>query len=377
MTGRARTGPAAVPRALATRPPDAADAAPDRKAPPVTTTTRRTRARAVPARALAALTAASLLALTACASVSTEKPQETQKAGGAVTAEPAAAGLKVSTSPDQDRIRTTESAEAVALLPDTWRDKDEIVVAISAGAAPPLGFLADDDETPIGNETDIAQLVADALGKDVRIEVKAWADWPLALQSGDVDAVISNVTVTEERKETIDFSSYRNDELGWLVKTGSDLTSITTREDIAGKVVAVGSGTNQEKIVLEWDRLNQADGLEPIKGPEYYEQFTDVLLALQSGRIETYVGPNASLAYQAAISPDDFTVVGTLNGGWPDTAQIAVATKKGAGAVDAVTAAINHAIDDGTYLQVLQRWGLESEAIEKSESNPPGLPKTS
>ena len=333
------------------------------------TTTTRHRAR------LAALTTASLLVLTACAGVSTAKPSDETPAAG-VTADPQAAGLEVSTSPDQDRIRTTVSDEAVALLPDSWKDSDEIVVAISAGSAPPLGFLADDDETPIGNETDIAQLVADALGKDLRLEVKAWADWPLALQSGDVDAVISNVTVTEERKETIDFSSYRNDELGWLVKKGSDITSITKREDIAGKVVAVGSGTNQEKIVLEWDRLNQADGLEPIQGPEYYEQFTDVLLALQSGRVETYVGPNASLAYQAKISPQDFQVVGTLNGGWPDTAQIAVATKKGAGAVDAVTAAINHAIDDGTYLQVLQRWGLETEAIERSESNPPGLPKT-
>ncbi len=248
-----------------------------------------------------------LLALAACSGVSTEAPAAADEGaassdGTTESTTSVSDALDVSTSPDQDRIRTTESAEAVALLPDAWKDKDELVVAISAGAAPPLGFLADDDETPIGNETDIAQLVADALGKDLRLEVKAWADWPLALGSGDVDAVISNVTVTEERKETIDFSTYRNDELGWLVGADSDITSITKREDIAGKVVAVGSGTNQEKIVLEWDRLNQEDGLEPVQGPEYYEQFSDVLLALQSGRIETYVGPNASLAYQAAIS---------------------------------------------------------------------------
>ncbi len=263
-----------------------------------------------------------LLALAACSGVSTEAPAAADEGaassdGTTESTTSVSDALDVSTSPDQDRIRTTESAEAVALLPDAWKDKDELVVAISAGAAPPLGFLADDDETPIGNETDIAQLVADALGKDLRLEVKAWADWPLALGSGDVDAVISNVTVTEERKETIDFSTYRNDELGWLVGADSDITSITKREDIAGKVVAVGSGTNQEKIVLEWDRLNQEDGLEPVQGPEYYEQFSDVLLALQSGRIETYVGPNASLAYQAAISPQDFKVVGTLNGAGP------------------------------------------------------------
>ncbi|WP_454041678.1 ABC transporter substrate-binding protein [Cellulosimicrobium sp. Marseille-Q8652] len=340
----------------------------------MTATTTRARA----ARALAALAAVPLLALTACAGVSTEAPAAADEAGGGSGSTEASVSeaLDVSTSPEQDRIRTTESAEAVALLPDAWKDKDEIVVAISAGAAPPLGFLADDDETPIGNETDIAQLVADALGKELRLEVKAWADWPLALGSGAVDAVISNVTVTEERKETIDFSTYRTDELGWLVAADSDIESITQREDIAGKVVGVSSGTNQEKIVLEWDRLNQEDGLEPIQGPEYYEQFSDVLLAVQSGRLETYVGPNASLAYQAAVSPQDFKVVGTLNGGWPDTAQIAVATKKGGEVAPAITAALNHAIEDGTYLEVLERWGLESEAIERSETNPPGLPKT-
>ncbi|WP_369373328.1 ABC transporter substrate-binding protein [Promicromonospora sp. Populi] len=324
---------------------------------------------------LLVLAAVPLLALTAaCSAVSTERP-ETDDAAGLAGNAPESAGLQVSTSPDQDRVRTTEDSAAIDLLPEEWADKDEIVFAVSASGSAPLAFLADDDETPIGNETDIAQLVADALGKDLRLEVRAWADWPLALQSGDVDAVISNVTVTEERKETIDFSSYRIDELGWLTAADSDLV-IDSREDIAGRVVGVGSGTNQEAILLEWDRLNQADGLEPIQGPEYYEQLSDVLLALQSGRVEAYVGPNASLAYQAAVSPDDFKVVGTLNGGWPDTAQIAVATRKGAGAAEAVTAALNHAIEDGSYQQVLERWGLQVEAVERAETNPPGLPKT-
>ena len=219
---------------------------------------------------LLALAVVPLLALTAaCSAVSTERP-ETDDAAGLAGNAPESAGLQVSTSPDQDRVRTTEDPAAIDLLPEEWADKDEIVVAVSASGSAPLAFLADDDETPIGNETDIAQLVADALGKDLRLEVRAWADWPLALQSGDVDAVISNVTVTEERKETIDFSSYRIDELGWLTAADSDLV-IDSREDIAGRVVGVGSGTNQEAILLEWDRLNQADGLEPIQGPEYYE----------------------------------------------------------------------------------------------------------
>lgn len=328
----------------------------------MTSTTRRRLALPAAAAAVVAL-------LAACSSAEAET-------GGASDQQAAAqaAGLEVDTSPDQDRVRTTESPEAVALLPDAYRDTDTLTVAVSAYVAP-LAFLADDEKTPIGNETDIAQLVGDALGKDVRLEVKAWADWPLALQSGDVDAVISNVTVTEERKETIDFSSYRTDELGWLVKAGSDITAIDEPQDVAGLTVAVGSGTNQEKILLAWDEENQAAGLDPVQ-IEYFENDGDTILALQSGRIDATFGPNATAAYKAKVSPQEFAVVGTLNGGWPDTAQIAVGTKKGNDLAPAITAALNHAIEDGSYAQVLERWGLEGEAVTASETNPPGLPKT-
>jgi polar amino acid transport system substrate-binding protein len=324
-------------------------------------------------RAVAAVATLPLLALlAACATTADAEP-------GAADEKPAqAAGLVVDTSPDQEWIHTTESAEAIALLPADVKAAGVLKVSTSAGGLPPLSFLADDDKTPIGNEPNVAVLVADALGLDLELEVKAWADWPLALQSGDVDAVISNVTVTEERKELYDFSSYRNDQLGWLTGASNDkVPAITEAKDIAGLTVGVGSGTNQEKILLAWNEENVAAGLDPIEGgePEYYEDYKDALLAVASGRLDLYVGPNASLAYSAATAPDQYKVVGTLNGGWPATAQIAVATLKGSDLAPAVTAALNHAIEDGSYAKVLDRWGLADEAIPASETNPPGLPK--
>jgi polar amino acid transport system substrate-binding protein len=325
--------------------------------------TRRTR------HGLAALLVLPLVvALAACSSSNAEEP------GGDLASAAEAAGLTVNTSPDQDRIRTTESAEAIALLPDAYKDSGTLKVSVSAYVAP-LAFLADDEKTPIGNEPDIAQLIADALGKDLQVEVKAWADWPLALQSGDVDVTVSNVTVTEERKELYDFSSYRVDQLGWLVKADSPITSVKEAKDVAGLTVAVGSGTNQEKILLAWDKANTDAGLDPVK-IEYFENDGDTILALQSGRIDASFGPNATAAYKAAVSPKDFKVVGIINGGWPATAQIAAATLKGNDLAPAVTAAINHAIDDGSYAKVLNRWGLTDEAITMSETNPAGLPKS-
>lgn len=336
--------------------------------------TRTLASRSVPRsrrhRAGSALLALPLVvALAACSSSNAEEP-----GGNQLEADAKAAGLTVNLTPDQDRVTTTESAEAVALLPEAYADVDTLTVAVSAYVAP-LSFLADDEKTPIGNETDIAHLIGDALGKDVQLEVKAWADWPLALQSGDVDATIANVTVTEERKELFDFSSYRVDQLGWLVQADSEIAEIDEAADVAGLTVAVGSGTNQEKILLAWDEANQAEGLDPVN-IEYFENDGDTTLALQSGRIDATFGPNATSAYKAAVAPQDFKVVGTVNGGWPETAQIAAATLKGNDLAPAITAALNHAIEDGSYDKVLERWGLTEEAVTESETNPAGLPKS-
>lgn len=336
----------------------------------MTTTTTTSPARRRRRSGLALLAAFPLVtALAACGGGS-----EASETGSDAQAAADAAGLEVNTSPEQDRVRTEENPDAVAALPEEFAEKDTFTVSVSAYVAP-LSFYADDEQTPIGHETDIAQLVADSLGKELELEVRAWADWPLAVESGDVDAVISNVTVTEERKEKYDFATYRNDELGWLVQADNEIEAIDEAADIAGLTVAVGSGTNQEKILLAWDEENQAAGLEPVQ-VEYFESDGDTTLALQSGRIDASFGPNATAAYKSAVSPQDFKVVGTLNGGWPDTAQIAVTTLKGNGLTEAVEIGLQGAFDDGSYAEVLERWGLEDEAIEAPEVNPPGLPKT-
>jgi polar amino acid transport system substrate-binding protein len=314
------------------------------------------------ARLVPVLAAVSLLALGACSSSAEIEEQASTDDGGTA--------LSVDTSPEQDRVHTTLSQEAVDLLPDGAFPDGVLRVSVTQGAVP-LAFFADDNATVIGSETDIATLVADALGLDLELVVNDWSNWPLATQSGEVDATISNVTVTEERKQLFDFSSYRVDQLGWIVPADDD-RSIDEAADIAGLTVGVSSGTNQEQILLAWDQENRAAGLEPVT-IDYYESYNDAVLALQSGRLEAYFGPNATAAYSAAVSPDDFRIAGTVNGGWPDTANIAVATAKGNGLAEAFTAALNHAIDDGSYAEVLERWGLDAEAIDRAETNPPGL----
>ena len=186
--------------------------------------------------------------------------------------------------------------------------------------------------------------------------------------------MISNVTVTEERKEKFDFSTYRRDVLGFYVKADSKITEIKEPKDVAGLKVITGAGTNQEKIILEWDRQNVAAGLKPVE-VQYYDDRAASDLALSSGRADVEFNPNATLAYGAAIKGQT-KLVGVVSGGWPLTADIAVTTRKGAGLADALTVAINGLIKSGKYGEVLKRWNLEAEGIDQSFTNPVGLPKS-
>ncbi|NYI03750.1 ABC transporter substrate-binding protein [Allostreptomyces psammosilenae] len=307
-----------------------------------------------------------VLALTACGDPEADATAEATPAASA-------SGAAINTSPDQDRVRAEEDPEIAAAVPAEIRERGELVVAANGQGSPPLAFRADDDTTLIGVETDIAQLVADVLGLELRLEPTSWENIFLGVESGQYDVGFSNITVTEERKETYDFASYRVDELAFEARADSEITSIDEPADIAGLTVSVGQGTNQEQILLRWDEQNRAAGLEPAD-IQYYQSSTDYYLALQSGRIDLYLGPNPQIAYHVAVAGET-KIVGNLSGGGEIEAEIAAMTAKDNGLVQPLSDALNAVIEDGTYAEVLARWNLESEAIPASEVNPPGLPK--
>ena len=277
-------------------------------------------------------------------------------------------------SPEQaGRPRAQIDEAAIKLIAkDAKFAKDGVfTVGNNTGRFPFSGF-ATDNKTVIGGEAEIAQLVADALGRKLEIVTTAWADWPLGVVSGKFDAVISNVTVTEQRKEKFDFSTYRKDLLGFYVKKGNEI-DIREPRDVAGLKVIVGAGTNQEQILLRWNEANLKAGLKPVE-IQYYDDDVVLYLALESGRADAYLGPNALLSFKAA-QEGKTRLAGNFSGGWPVLAEIAVTTRKGAGLAEAITQALNTQIKNGNYAKVLARWNLSAEAIEASRTNPPGLPK--
>ncbi|BCH05070.1 ABC transporter substrate-binding protein (plasmid) [Mesorhizobium sp. 131-2-5] len=279
-------------------------------------------------------------------------------------------------SPEQSaRPRTEKDPALIASIPARFKFVKDgtFTVGIAPGGTPPIATYATDAATVIGADPDIAQLIADKLGRKLNLVAVAWEDWPLGLASGKYDAVISNVGVTEERKQKFDFSSYRQGLHGFYVKTDSPITSIKEPKDIAGLRIVTDAGTIQDKIMVEWNRLNVEAGLKPAD-MIYLDDTAASSLAIRSGRADAIFSMNSVQAYQAAQTGET-RLVGTVNAGWPLTTDVGVTTKKDGGIAEIITAALNETIKDGTYAKALARWSLTAEQIAQSRTNPPGLKK--
>lgn len=292
-----------------------------------------------------------------------------------VSAIPVQAQPAYDLSPEQSgRPRAAVNPAAVQAIDKayTFIEPGTFTVAVVPGT-PPISTYATDTQTIVGADPDIAQLVADSLGLKLKLVPVAWPDWPLGITSGKYDAAISNIGVTEQRKEKFDFSSYRQGLHGFFVRSDSKIESITQPKDAAGLRIIVGSGTNQERILLEWSKQNAANGLKPLE-LIYFDDEPSRLLALASGRADAIVQPHAQLLF---IQSRDRNIrrVGVLSAGWPLKSDVAITTRKDAGLAPALTIALNGLIDGGQYRAALTRWGLDSEALPRSETNPPGLPK--
>lgn len=99
----------------------------------------------------------------------------------------------------------------------------------------------------VGIDVEIAQAIADKLGRELVIEDMAFDSVIMAVQSGKADIAMAGLTITEDRKESVNFSTpYTTASQVIIVKEDSDITS---PDDLVGKRVGVQLGTTGDIYV--------------------------------------------------------------------------------------------------------------------------------
>lgn len=112
----------------------------------------------------------------------------------------------------------------IALLPACGSDDDTLIMATNA-AFPPYEFVDGSDYA--GIDIEIAQAIATKLGKKLKIEDVDFGAVITGVQSKKYDFGMAGLTVTEERKEKVNFStSYATGVQVIIVKTGSAITGL-------------------------------------------------------------------------------------------------------------------------------------------------------
>ena len=126
-------------------------------------------------------------------------------------------------------------------------DGEKVYVFASDATWPPMEFV-DDNGDIVGFDMDLLEAVAEAAGFEYRVENTAWDGIFAGLANGSYDAIISSVTITEDRAKTMDFSDpYIN--AGQILIVPAGYSGGDQLSDFVGKKVGVQQGTTGDFAV--------------------------------------------------------------------------------------------------------------------------------
>ena len=179
-----------------------------------------------------------------------------------------------------------------------------------------------------GLEITLAEKIAEYLGVEVEFTAVTAATRTELIDSGDLDCVLATFTITDERKESWDFSTpYFTDHVTVLVENSSGITKLA---DLVDKKVAVSSGSTSARAlvsamieggVISGDNFN-ADTFDPSTWTEgisfqQYDDYPTISTALSAGTVDAFCVDKSILAIyntdgrsyiEDQFSPQDYGV---------------------------------------------------------------------
>jgi polar amino acid transport system substrate-binding protein len=219
----------------------------------------------------------------------------------------------------------------------------KIVIATDA-TWPPMEMV-DESKNIVGFDIDLMNAAAKASGFEVEFKNTAWDGIFAGLEGGKYDAVMSSVTITDERKQTMDFSvPYIN--AGQILVVKSGVSGVEKLADLAGKTVAAQIGTTGAFEIAKVTSLKKKE----------YDEIGLAFADLANGRVDAVVC-DTPVAAQYALQNDEYK--GTLKiVGKPFTDEYyGVAVKKGNKKVlDTINKGLKKVLDAGGNTAIEEAW---------------------
>ena len=223
-----------------------------------------------------------------------------------------------------------------------------------------VGFGYEDPLTGeyTGMEIELAKALAGKLGVDVEFTAVTAATRTELLDSGDIDCVLATFTITDERKESWDFTTpYYTDYVSVLVE---DSKGIKALDDLVDATVGVSSGSTSAKALVKamiekglisgegfdeesFDPATWTDGIKF----QQYDDYPTISTALSAGEVDAFCVDKSILAIyktegrsyiDAEFSPQDYGIATTKGSGLSKLAEELVAESFENGTIDKLVA---------------------------------------
>lgn len=186
------------------------------------------------------------------------------------------------------------AGQALAGTLDDVKKRGRLIAGVKTDF-PPFGYV-DSAGKNLGFDVDVAHLFAKALFDDENklelVAVTSGNRIPF-LQSGKIDIIIASVTVTDERRQVVEFSEpYFMSGGLLLVPKNSPVKGV---EDLAGKTVAVIQGAIQDKDIEQ---------LAPKASRVKFGKVSEAVLAVKGGRADAFSQDDILILTLAKENPD-------------------------------------------------------------------------
>jgi polar amino acid transport system substrate-binding protein len=254
---------------------------------------------------------------------------------------------------------TEEQAASFAAAPKTLRLPDlggRTVVAVTENAYTPLNFVDPLTGESVGWEYEATEEICRRLNCVVDWQLAAWDTMIAAVRDGQFEVGMDGITITDERKEQVDFSDpYMVSQQFMLVRADED--RFTTPEEFAADpdlLVGSQSGTTNFYVAV-YDIL---DGDEANPRIKLFENFGAAVQALITGDVDMVLMDAASSRGYIGANPDKLKVVGDALG----TEEFGYIFIPGSDLVAPFNAALDTMQEDGFLEQLNNRWFFMYEA---------------
>jgi polar amino acid transport system substrate-binding protein len=227
---------------------------------------------------------------------------------------------------------------------------------------PPQEFINPSTGQAEGFDIDLITEIARRMGLQAKIVTDGFDTIFDDLSAKRFDIVVSAVTISPQRQQKFDFVPYFSAGESLLVEKGNPL-HITSVDQLCGQNVGVQTGTVEQSDLQTASTNCTKAGKQPIHMTILKDQ-TAVVELLANHRVVATYQDSPVTDYYLKQNPGKFDVGGTVVNAAPE----GIVVRKGDTALrDAIQNAFNAMKADGTYKQIIDKWGLTSGAISLVE----------